>query len=316
MMTESTKAQELLDRYLDGTATTAEQKQVEGWYDHIDLSEEHDTEAWAEASKELFLRKHARTVDRQPHLLAVKWAAAAAILIIIAGAGLFFSGTFAPQRHKALMAYHVETGAGGLKQITLPDSTVVWLNTNSRLDWSSDFGSAKRRVVLSGEASFDVHHDTEHPFVVHTRDADIQVLGTYFNVATETGSAAATQVALLRGKVALQLNEADSMQLVLRPGELASCSAGKKMLRKRRTDVRPYFSWTSGGFHAEDMALYAVIEKLCTRYGYTLSWDNRKGGHKHISVTFPRQEFKSMLGALCYVNHLKFTIDHHHVIIR
>ncbi len=314
-MINNQNANELLGRYLDGLCSDREKMQVEQWYDGIELGQDAYTEGWADASRQLFLQQHYKQSHAQRAILSVKWAAAAAILLLLAGASLFYSGNFKSSAKAAVTVCNAVTGASGLKHILLPDSTVVWLNANSKLQWDSDFGAHKRTVTLWGEASFDVYHNTAMPFVVHTADADIKVLGTYFNVEADA-SGEVTHIALLRGKVVVNPKKDKERTLVLQPGEIAECSASGKRFQKATADVQPYFSWISGGFYAANMTLQQVTEKLCARYGYSVSWPERHGGHKHISVSFPRQEFKSMLESLCYLNHLQYTIRNRTVIIR
>jgi ferric-dicitrate binding protein FerR (iron transport regulator) len=314
-MTDIQNANELLDRYLDGLCTDKEKERVEQWYEGIDLGRDVYTESWADASRQLFLQQHYRQRHAQRATLSVKWAAAAVVVLFLAGAGFFFSGSFKQRTRASAGAFTAATGPSGLKHIVLPDSTVVWLNANSTLRWDHDFGAIARKVTLSGEASFDVHHDAAKPFIVHTADADIKVLGTCFNVETNEPGAL-TQVALLRGKVTVNLNNASAESMVLQPGEVAACSASGKTLQKYKTDVQPYFSWISGGFYAANMTLHQVLEKLCTRYGYSVSWPGHRGGHKHISVSFPPQEFRHMLESLCYLNRLQYTIRDSTVIIQ
>lgn len=308
------RADELLERFLRDECTPEEQTLVESWYEGIELDQQ-DTQAWAEASKARFLQQNMPRTRKRRSLSPLKWVAAAAVMIILAGSGFYLLQTGADNYKATPLTYSASTGAAALKQIVLPDSTVVWLNANSSLHWTDDYKSGNRYVSLSGEASFDVYHDTAHPFTVHTADADIRVLGTCFNVATDNADAT-TQVALLRGKVAVTLNDKKIPALILAPGELATCSASAKVLKKNSTDVQPYFSWMSGGFAAMDMPLKQVLEKLCTKYGYTLTWKEQRGSHKHISVAFAPQGFSSMLESLCFVNHLHYTIHNHNIVIQ
>ncbi|GET20502.1 FecR family protein [Prolixibacter denitrificans] len=74
-----------------------------------------------------------------------------------------------------------------VKQVTLPDGTVVSLNANSRIEYPQGFTGKKRTVKLVGEAFFDVHHDALHPFIIETEGAQIEVLGTSFNVSAYPG---------------------------------------------------------------------------------------------------------------------------------
>lgn len=308
------RAEDLLERYLNRECSPEEEAIVEKWYDNLALDQQ-DTTEWAAASMARFLDdrnpKPARSVRFRP----LKWIAAAAVVLLTAGAGFYWLQHTPASGKISSITYSAVTGAAALKQVVLPDSTIVWLNANSTLHWTDAYKHGNRYVSLEGEASFDVRHDTEHPFVVHTADADIRVLGTCFNVATGHAGLA-TEVALLRGKVAVKLNDQQQERLVLLPGEMALCVANTGTLSKEQADVQASFSWMSGGFSARDMALKQVLEKLCAKYGYTLQWKDLRGGHKHISVTFAAQSFNSMLESLCFVNHLHYTIHGHTIVIQ
>lgn len=71
---------------------------------------------------------------------------------------------------------------GGL---ALPDSTIVYLNSDSELSFPSRFSDSVRAVSVRGEAYFEVRHG-EVPFVVRANDAEIKVYGTKFNVRAYT----------------------------------------------------------------------------------------------------------------------------------
>jgi len=70
---------------------------------------------------------------------------------------------------------------GNRMKLVLPDSTSIWLNNETKIRYASNF-SINREVELSGEAYFDVHHDTSHPFIVKVGKQKIKVLGTRFSV--------------------------------------------------------------------------------------------------------------------------------------
>ncbi len=73
-------------------------------------------------------------------------------------------------------------GKGQKSIVILPDSTKVWLNSESELTYPADFGKHKREVSLIGEAYFNVTHDSKHPFLVNAAEIRIKVYGTEFNV--------------------------------------------------------------------------------------------------------------------------------------
>lgn len=74
------------------------------------------------------------------------------------------------------------TDRGENHEITLPDGSVVLLNADSRISWNSDFNNETREIQLVGEAFFDVVRHPGRPFIVHTGNMDVKVLGTRFNV--------------------------------------------------------------------------------------------------------------------------------------
>lgn len=71
---------------------------------------------------------------------------------------------------------------GSKSKITLPDGSLVWVNSGSKLSYASNFAGKFREVYLNGEAYFEVTKNPSKPFIVHTSGIDIKVLGTEFNV--------------------------------------------------------------------------------------------------------------------------------------
>ncbi|WP_215222745.1 FecR family protein [Echinicola shivajiensis] len=84
--------------------------------------------------------------------------------------------------------------------ISLSDGTTIHLNSESSLTFPKTFGDSIREVELQGEAFFDVAEDKEKPFIIHSKDVQIKVLGTSFNV----NQSEKLEVALVTGKVAIE----------------------------------------------------------------------------------------------------------------
>ena len=71
---------------------------------------------------------------------------------------------------------------GTTYQLTLPDGTEVWLNSDSELTFPDHFTGRERRVNLVGEGYFKVTKDKEHPFRIKAPNFTVTVLGTEFNI--------------------------------------------------------------------------------------------------------------------------------------
>src|SRR5581483_8483105 len=128
--------------------------------------------------------------------------AAAGVLGAVAIGGWYMSGRKA--QHAGVDAHpmnQVVTQAGSKTRVALPDGTQVWLNGSSQLTYgNTSFGTDEREVTLSGEAFFDVVKNEKLPFIIHTKDMTIRVLGTAFTVKAYPRDKT-VETALIRGLV-------------------------------------------------------------------------------------------------------------------
>jgi len=95
----------------------------------------------------------------------------------------------------------LSTPVGGQYQVTLPDGTKVWLNAASTLKFPPAFSDNERKVMLTGEAYFEVAKNQAQPFKVSMADStDVVVTGTHFNINAYQNEKE-QQVTLLEGSV-------------------------------------------------------------------------------------------------------------------
>lgn len=103
-------------------------------------------------------------------------------------------------------ALFFSTHLGAKQTITLPDGTIVYLNSGSTLRLEKGFGQTNRQVFLVGEGGFDVKHNEQLPFTVSVAKYDVHVIGTFFNVRAYPGDKT-TETSLLRGKVDILIKD-------------------------------------------------------------------------------------------------------------
>lgn len=90
-----------------------------------------------------------------------------------------------------------QTQVGERKTIVLADSSVVLLDTNTRL--VTDYSQQRRRITLEkGQARFEVTHDARRPFSVEAGEGIVTALGTTFVVRKTANDVLVT---LIEGKV-------------------------------------------------------------------------------------------------------------------
>ncbi len=103
-----------------------------------------------------------------------------------------------------------------LEKRILPDGSAVWLNRNSQLRYPASFGKkGPRKLFLRGEAFFEVVHIPGRPFTVQTTLAQVEVLGTRFNLRAYPEDQA-TEVEVEQGKVALTGHQSGQRLVLLK----------------------------------------------------------------------------------------------------
>jgi transmembrane sensor len=160
--------------------------------------------------------------------------------------------------------------AGKRSKVFLPDSSVVWLNTNSSLGYPMQFTSDHRDVVLRGEAFFEVTEDAKSPFTVITGNIHTTVLGTSFNINSEN-EANDISISVLTGKVkVLRVNENKKEQQLgqLNPNEQLSYTESNNSYQiKTLANAYDYASWKDGTLRFRNMNFEQIAQKLEHWYG-------------------------------------------------
>lgn len=132
---------------------------------------------------------------------------------------------------------------GQKSQIILSDGTKVWLNSETKIRYPGRFSKVQRDVYLTGEAFFEVSKNGSRPFVVHTPELDVKVVGTKFNIkAYEDEQQIATS--LFEGKVSLVWHDATSsgeVQKAMEPRQSFGLLPGSYQLHlQRKVSAYPY----------------------------------------------------------------------------
>ncbi len=157
----------------------------------------------------------------------------------------------------------VKVPVSGEYHFTLSDGTRVWLNSESEITFPVSFVGGSREVVVKGEAYFEVKSDKAHPFIVHAKEVDIEVVGTKFNVAAYEDSHRVVTT-LAEGRVNVEM----SGQVVgLSPDEQVSVDLKSGKMAKNSVSVSTNISWIQGIFEYENMTLEEITTQLSRWYG-------------------------------------------------
>ena len=364
----------LLKKYLAGKATESEIGFVETYYGYFDRKE---ADASFQGEEAIWTALNER-IDRSEtpviplyRKTGVRIAAAAAIVLLIAGSYWYFEGTqgntspqrkplqadVAPGGNKATItlaggqtitldsaangdlarqgqstivkqasgevAYVALAGAaaatttvsfntlttpiGGQYKITLPDGTKAWLNSASSLRYPTAFTGKERRVVLTGEAYFEVSDRARQPFVVDARGTTVQVLGTHFDVMAYTDEPA-VNTTLVEGKVRVT---AGTQSAILELGQKAIADNG---IRVVEADTDKETAWIDGFFQFDETDLPTLMRQLKRWYGIEPVYDGNGNG-RLFGGRISRNLNLSQVLQLLEGNGIHFTIEGKRLII-
>jgi ferric-dicitrate binding protein FerR (iron transport regulator) len=218
------------------------------------------------------------------------WVAAASVVLLLAGGYVVFNHQSLIRDEKTTKTqadalYHTLTvpRGGAQQEFTLADGSKIWLNAASTLRYPVSFNGSERRVELSGEGYFEVAGNVAKPFHVKIKGADIEVLGTHFNVQAYDEEST-SKTTLVDGAVKVFRS---SQTLQLRPGEQAEIdyapSAGDPDMRVLRgINVDEVLSWKSGDLDFTDIKLYNVMQAIGRCYDMDIHYQS---GVPDISFT-------------------------------
>jgi transmembrane sensor len=221
------------------------------------------------------------------------WAAAAAVALLI-GAGLWWALRPGNAAEVLLVAEADRTPT-----VHLADGSVVHLRRGSRLHYPEHFGTNVHRVRLEGEAFFEVAPQASgHLFRVETRTAQVEVLGTAFNLREDSGSGTCA-VAVHEGSVRLTAGgPMGGGSVVLNSGESALYDAAKLRLTKSSGRAANDAAWFTGELRFRDVPLTAVLDDLQNGFGVRATLDPADWADCLFSGTIRREALREHLTAL------------------
>lgn len=155
----------------------------------------------------------------------------------------------------------------------LPDGTKVWVNSDSRLIYPVSFANDRREIYIDGEIYIEVTEDTRRPFVVRTRDIDVQVLGTRFNVTAYEDDE--KKIVLVSGLVQIVSKKGENITHLL-PDQMYCTGNGEDHVET--VDTRKHISWIDGIYYCEDENLETILQRLSRYYGVEITCDPSVAG--------------------------------------
>jgi len=212
---------------------------------------------------------------RYPYVIA------ASVLLLLSVSVLFFreSGNIS-WNNPALVKQFTERSEH--KYVMLSDSTQVWLNASTTIEFPEKFTGKKREIWLNGEAFFDVKHADKLPFIIHTGKVVTTVLGTAFNIKAYPGQQNIV-VSVKRGKVSVLKEHQLVATLII--GQEVKVSENAPAFKKieKALNSNDVGNWQQGYLSYDDEPLQEVINDLQRVYNVDITL--KRGDLKNTVIT-------------------------------
>lgn len=160
---------------------------------------------------------------------------------------------------------------GGQYMVTLSDGTKVWLNSESSLTYPVVFGGAERRVMLKGEAYFEVSENKQRPFIAQTDHAAVHVLGTHFNIHAYKDEKN-VKVTLMEGSVRLS---AGAVKAMLVPGEQGIVDTSRTGIETKKVNVNQVMAWKAGYFVFRNNTIQDIMRQIGRWYDVEVVYEGK-----------------------------------------
>lgn len=149
---------------------------------------------------------------------------------------------------------------GKRASIRLSDGTLVWINSNSEIEFPAVFTGTERHLKVNGEVYLEVAKDPGKPFIVSTPQFNVEVLGTKFGVSSSVDKS--QYVVLVEGSV--QVHTPSGQTTRLEPSQLFGIDKGGTFIQE--VDPYRYVSWKDNVLYFNGESLPEVLVRLSQQY--------------------------------------------------
>lgn len=277
---------------------------------------------WAEFKKKLDQQEN-KLIFTKRRVFLKRLTIAASFLIVTLG--IFYSverDTSESIKSNRLVTHEVSNS-----KINLPDGSVILLKSYSKLSYDEKFSPANRIINFEGEGFFTIKPDAAHPFIIHTKSADVRVLGTVFSLSTCTDKNQ-FQAILLKGKIEVSLKSQPEKEIELRPAQKITISsqnsaAGVGGLALNNVQIENiqitdslYASYSdmTQNIDFNDNTLQEIAVTLERKYNIKVFVADKVKGKKYTGI-FKNKELKYVLEKLKLSNNFNYNIKNDTLII-
>jgi len=263
--------------------------------------------SYAELKSKLLIRQQFNSVPtiqlKKQKFLFLK-IAAMLVLAAISGFMVAYLLTGSPNAQTETAWFETQVPRGEKSVLLLPDGSKVWMNSESSLSYPGNFMDGNRNVKLKGEAYFEVAKKDGLPFTVETRDYNVRVLGTKFNVMAYSDFDR-TETTLIEGKVEIQKGK-QTVDVV--PGQTSTFKDNQFFTKE--TNALKSSKWKDDVFDFDQITFQELVIRLERWYDVDIEIKNPELNQITYSGVFKNEEtIEEVLNTFQLTMPIRYTRD-------
>ena len=198
----------------------------------------------------------------------------------------------------------VVVGRNDTMHVTLPDGSRVIANSRTQLSYPTVFRGHTRDVSIKGEGYFEVVHNAQRPFIIHTDHFNVKVLGTKFSVDNYDNRSAG--VTLLEGLVEVETRNNDRVRI--HPNERLNIS-GEQFVSREQVSPTDYFAHLQGILNLNGNELGDVASRLTHYFGQKIVVDRSLQHQRLYGKLIIRDSISTVLSNLATIADARMQIN-------
>jgi len=244
--------------------------------------------------------------------------AAAVIIVPLVSVGIFYFLNRTDNQTLSVRSGHkndVEkrvSDKGQKSILVLSDGTKVWLNAASKISYPKDFETQNTRdVYLEGEAFFDVAHNENKPFIVHTSSINIKVLGTSFNVKSYFDEKT-IETTLVQGKVRIEQSDGKGNSIgdvELKPNQRAVFNKESKIINIKEVVADNSLSWKRERLVFDEESIDNVILQMERWYNVKIYVKNKGNLDCKLTASIENESLEEILNLISIAHNIQYSIS-------
>lgn len=312
---------EMVDRYLQGTATDQEKQFIEKWLQARPEDNQPLQDLDRQAIHTVLWQSFTHRTDwssfatpgasgkSAPLFNYRSWIGYAAAAVVLLCGTMWLTSILSGKQSPVIQTITALKGVH--KTVQLPDSSIAHLFPGATLVIPGNFNTKERPVTLSGKVFFEVKQDPARPFYVQSGRLRTLVLGTSFEVTAQDSFH--TAVVVRTGKVGIQY---DGRQLAdLSPGKRLRYDVQQNNFSIDEVNAAMLCEWWNNGMVFNQSPFEEVIQSISDWYDVPIEITGTKWKQEKVTIRIKDRSLTEALSLLSATLGFQYKKENNRIII-